>query len=165
MKSVLKYLILGLLPMTFLGAAELKIEWTDPEEFRDADHYYNGGKKSKTIVTSNLERFFERDARRYLPEGTVLEMTVTELDLAGDFEPWHRGNWDDVRIVKSIYPALIKFNYRYLGENGEVIAEGEEKLWDRLVPDSMRARFLGRSESYPYIKSLVRDWIRDLDED
>lgn len=165
MKRIVIAWIAGCLAVASLHAAELRIEWTDPEEFRDADYYYNGGARSKEIVLNNLEKYFIRLAERHLTEGTVLEMTVTELDLAGDFEPWRSPDFNDVRIVKEIYPALIEFDFRWIAEDGTVIAEGSERLRDTLVPRSIAASFIGRTENYPYVKAMVRDWMRKLGKD
>jgi hypothetical protein len=153
-----------LLPLTALNlsAGELKIEWEDPNSFRDADYYYNGGDRSKQIVFDSLERFFSKQAERLLPEGSVLEMNVVELDLAGDFEPWNMPHNHDVRIIKRLYPAQIEFEYKYMDADGTIVAEGQEKLRDRNVPSNLRARSISQTENYPYIKVLVRDWIRDL---
>lgn len=143
-------------------AGELKLDWQDPSEFRDADYYYNGGEKSKEIVIKNLTKYFTKEAERQLPEGTVLEIKVTELDLAGDFEPWRAPTWNDVRIVKDIYPALIEFDYKYIGADGVVISEGSERLRDTLIPRSITAVQIGRTENYPYVKNLMRKWMRKL---
>jgi len=164
-KRITQWILLLMIPATFMGAAELKIEWSNPEDFRDADYYYNGSEKSQKIVLTNLEKFFTRDAERFLPEDYSLEMTVTELDLAGDFEPWHGSSMQDVRIVKRIYPALIRFDYRLLDAQGTVVSEGSERLRDHMMPMSMSTSFLGRSESYPYVKSIVRDWMRRLTDE
>jgi hypothetical protein len=159
-----KAILCLLLPLlaSSIFAGELKLDWKDPESFRDADYYYNGGKKSKEIVMNSLDRFFTKEAKNRLPEASTLEMTIIELDLAGDFEPWNMPHNQDVRVIKRLYPALIEFEYRYLDANGGVISEGTEKLVDRNVPSSLRARTLGNHENYPFVKSLIRDWIRDL---
>lgn len=162
MKHINKMILVFLLAALPLTAGELKIEWSNPNEFRDADYYYNGGPKSKEIVLNNLERYFKRQAERRLPEGYVLNMKVTELDLAGDFEPWHTGAWDDVRIIKTIYPAIIEFDYQLVDADGKVVSEGSERLRETMIPQSMSAEFLGRSELYPYVKTLVRDWMRKI---
>lgn len=162
----MKNRFLGIFSLIFsslwISAGELQIEWIDSDNFRDAEYYHNGGDRSTQRVLNNLDRFFSKETRRFFEEGVVLEMKVTQLDLAGDFEPWHGTAGHDVRIVRSIYPAYITFEYRLLGENGEVLQEGEEKLSDRLMGQSMASQFLSRSESYPYVKSLVRDWMRKL---
>ena len=162
MKYITQMIMVFLLATLPLAAGELKIEWSNPEDFRDADYYYNGGEKSKEIVFNNLERYFKKQAEKRLPEGSVLTMKVTELDLAGDFEPWHAGVWDDVRIVKTIYPAIIEFDYQLVDADGNVLSEGSERLRETMVPQSMSAEFIGRSELYPYVKVLVRDWMRKV---
>ena len=162
MKHITTLLITLLLTALSLVAGELKLEWNSPDDFRDADYYYNGGAKSKEIVLTNLERYFKKEAERRLSEGSVLTMKVTQLDLAGDFEPWNNRNFDDIRIIKSIYPAIIEFEYQYADAEGNVVAEGSERLKDDILPGNLSAQFTGRTESYPYIKTLVKDWMRKL---
>jgi hypothetical protein len=162
MKQITKIMTVFLLTAASLFAGELKIEWNSPEDFRDADYYYNGGKKSKEIVLNNLERYFTKEAKNRFPDGYVLTMKVTELDLAGDFEPWRNPGFDDVRIIKDIYPAIIQFDYQLVDADGTVVSEGSERLKDSLLPRSLSAQFAGRSEPYPYVKTLVRDWMRKL---
>lgn len=151
-----------LLTVVPLCAGELKIEWDSPEDFRDADYYFNGGKKSKEIVLNNLERYFTKEANRRFPDGYILEMKVTELDLAGDFEPWNNSSFSDVRIIKDIYPVIIEFDYRLVDADGNVVSEGSKRLRDMMIPKSLSAQFTGRSELYPYVKTLVRDWMRKI---
>ncbi len=155
-----------LLATTFsVHGAQFEVEWVSPEDFRDAHYYDYNSKKSRSIVLNDLQRFFERRAKSTLPEGGMLKMSVTQLDLAGEFEPWLRHNLDDVRIVKSIYPAFIEFDYQYMDANGTVIAEGNERLRDNIIYPNVRVRFMRNSENYPYIKSLVIDWMRELDKE
>ena len=162
MKPIITALTAFVFTVSSVVAGELKIDWQNPEGFRDADYYYNGGAKSKEIVIKNLTKYFTREAKRQLPEGSVLELTVTELDLAGDFEPWRSPQWNDVRIVKDIYPATIEFDYKYIGPDGAVVDEGSERLRDTLIPRSIVAVQIGRTESYPYVKNLMRKFMRKL---
>lgn len=162
MKPIITALTVFLFAVTSALAGELKIDWQNPSEFRDADYYHNGGEKSKEIVIKNLTKYFTREAKRQLPDDVVLEIVVTELDLAGDFEPWRAPQWNDVRIVKEIYPALIEFDYKYMGADGAVIEEGSERLRDTMIPHSIVALQIGRTESYPYVKNLMRKFMRKL---
>lgn len=162
MKRIITPIFAVFLAVASSSAGELKIDWQSPEDYRDADYYYNGSEKSRDIVLTNLEKYFVRTAKSRLPEGTVLEMTVTEVDLAGEFEPWRGPSLNDVRIVKQLYPARIDFDYKYFAEDGTLIAEGSEQLKDLMIPRSLAATTLGRSENYAYVKTLVSDWMRKL---
>ena len=46
-------------------------------------------------------------ANEVLPAGQTLTVTFTDIDLAGDFEPWRGGQAMDIRIVKDVYPPRM----------------------------------------------------------
>ena len=84
-------------------------------------------------------------------------MTFTDIDLAGDFEPWRGGQWDSVRVVKSISPPAFKFIYTVTDSSGKVVKQGSEHLRDldflmRITPDP--------SDSLRYEKQILDDWLR-----
>ena len=56
-----------------------------------------------------LRRYLTEVADSYIPDGCKLTMTFTDIDLAGDFEPWRGPQADDIRIIRDIYPPNFKF--------------------------------------------------------
>ena len=85
----------------------------------------------------------------------VLKITVTDVDLAGEFEPW-RGS-PDVRVVRDIYPPRIVLEFKRLAADGTVLQSGRRELSD---PAFMERGARGAAEPLRYEKGLIDDWVR-----
>ncbi len=138
------------------GAASVKINFDDPENFSDLEYegYYS---------EDLLERFEKavRDALKpevseNLPKGDQLQVTFLDIDLAGEYEPW-RINSTDVRIMRDIYPPRLKFEYRVRNADDEVVAQGTAQLTDLNylwnVPQT-----LWNSDTFYHERELLEDW-------
>jgi len=98
-----------------------------------------------------------KQGKRFLKEGQTLSMTITDVDLAGEYEPWRSPDFDDIRIVKDIYPPRISFSFELKDSEGTVLKSGEEKLVD------MSFQYRVRISSYDdlfYDKEMITDWMR-----
>jgi hypothetical protein len=90
-----------------------------------------------------------------LREDLHLNIWVTDIDLAGDFEPGRTPRTDDIRIIRAIYPVRIKLQFRLADSAGTVLAEGERTLTDfGRVNDPFP-----RSDALRYEKEVLRDWL------
>jgi hypothetical protein len=137
----------------------LHIEWIEPENFRDASYDDNRfSERSRSIVLKDLERWLGKRAQSHFKEKAHLRLEVTELDLAGDFEPWRGSEYMDIRIIRRIYPAYIAFSYKLTSTDGSLLAEGEEKLRHDLFTRPFNSNF----ENYAYVKEVVDDWMSRL---
>jgi hypothetical protein len=57
---------------------------------------------------------------RYVPVGMQLKMKVTDIDLAGGFEPWRGPQFGAIRITREIYPPRISLEFRLIDGSGNV---------------------------------------------
>jgi len=127
----------------------------EPENFTDArDRPFGDTQQS---ILDGATRLLQAEIGRLLPAGQTMKVTVTDIDLAGDFEPW-RGpaGASDVRIIKSIYPPRLEVSYVRTGADGQVIDQGKDVITD--LAFQMRSGL--RTDPYFYEKDLVREWIR-----
>lgn len=106
---------------------------------------------------ADLRRHLERRAHSYLAPNQTLAMTFTDLDMAGEFEPW-RLNARDVRLIKSIYPPRAEFTWVLSDENGTIVREGRERLVD--MSFDLRAGLNFGSDPLYYEKQMLDDWMR-----
>ena len=97
-------------------------------------------------------------AKYYVPEGHMLSVTFTDIDMAGDFEPWRGPRFDDIRIVKDIYPPRIVLNFRMTNAEGAVVKEGKRELRD--LAFMMKINMSFRDDPVRYEKALLDDWLR-----
>lgn len=141
------------------GGATVEVSYKDPEKFTDMSMTYLSDGADKGYL-DELQRHIERAAARLIPTGYTLAVTITDVDMAGDFEP-HRGpNLTDVRIIKRIYPPRINLTYRLTDPSGTVRSEGERQLRDLAFDWNVSP--IDREDSLRYEKALIDDFLRDL---
>ncbi|MDE2308549.1 MAG: DUF3016 domain-containing protein [Xanthomonadaceae bacterium] len=104
-----------------------------------------------------LKTYIERRAGRMLPPGERLDIVVTDIDRAGNFEPWRRGPLREVRIIKDIYPPRIDLRFRLLDASGKVLRDGTRKLRDPgFLADSGTP---SDTDNLRYEKRLIDRWL------
>lgn len=138
-----------------VGRAE--IVFFEPEKFTDVRDSYMGEATRTTYLEQIRDHVLEQ-AKYYVPEGHKLLVTFTDIDMAGDFEPWHGARWTDVRIVKDIYPPRINLTFRLVDAEGRVVKEGKRELRDLAFLMKISLNF--RDDSVRHEKALLDDWIR-----
>lgn len=106
----------------------------------------------------NLRDHVGKLSSEYLPEGQKIQVTFTDIDLAGDFPPVRGASMDHVRVMKDIYPPRVAFSYRVTDASGAVIKEGKDELTDRNYLTT--AALTDRSDPLRYDKALLSDWFR-----
>lgn len=105
-----------------------------------------------------LKSYIEQRASKMLPPGERLAIVVTDIDRAGNFEPWRPYPMRDVRIIKDIYPPRIDLRFQLFDADGKLIREGTRKLRDpAFLSDS---GYPGDSDSLRYEKGLINRWLR-----
>ena len=85
--------------------ARVSVVFVKPEGFTDVR--YSKTERNSPAILLQLQRFILDTAARYLPESMRLEVKITDIDLAGDFELFRGPQFDHVRVIKSIYPPRI----------------------------------------------------------
>ncbi|MBI2813588.1 MAG: DUF3016 domain-containing protein [Opitutae bacterium] len=128
-----------------------------PENFTDVKDEYMGTDRGREAVLAELKQHIMKRAVRYLEAGQRLEVTVTDVDLAGGFEPWHRLNLHNIRIVKDLYPPRVTLQFRLLDGDGSVLNEGTRQLQDLGYLASMAWPL---SDPLRYDKEMLNAWLR-----
>ena len=144
---------------SLLTAAESKsgdvsVAFHEPKKFTDARSHFGGETDQHYLDT--LASHLKRIAPKHLAPGMKLEVTFTDIDLAGDFVPGDARS-QDVRIIKEIYIPRQKLVFKLIDANGEVVAEGERRLSDLNFMNNMS--IIGRNEPLFHDKALLSDWI------
>jgi hypothetical protein len=132
----------------------VEVKYFEPENFTDVRDSYMGSDYDRGHL-AELSNHLEWRGPAALAAGQKLTVTFTDIDLAGDFEPWRGMRWSDIRIVKPLYPARLKFSFVLTDANGAVVKAGERELNDR---DLLRLT-LG-SDALRFEKGLLDDWLR-----
>lgn len=139
----------------------VQVEWQDPDSYRDVRAQMGSNQSFRENVFKQLEKHLHKVTKK-LPEGQVLHLTVTDVDLAGQVWPgsfYGLNSANDVRIVKAVDFPRIRFNYQ-LKEHDVVVKEGEENIKD--MSFQQRSNRLFKSDPLRYEKALLERWIREF---
>lgn len=138
-------------------ASRIEVSFVEPEKFTDFKDSYTYSESGRDNLIHQFTAHLESLARVHVPEGAKLVVKITDVDLAGDFEPWHGINYTDVRVIKSVYIPRMKLDFQLLGADGKVLAEGHRELSDL----SFQMNQMGfASDALRYDKQLLTDWMR-----
>jgi hypothetical protein len=129
----------------------------EPEKFTEVSDRYLGSDQGRDDILNLLKDYLQERAQNFVREGEKLSITITDVDLAGEYEPWHRGFAQDVRIVKDLYPPRIKLAFKLTAADGTVIKEGARDLRNHSF---LASSGLPNNESYRHEKALLDDWLR-----
>src|SRR4051794_26255307 len=112
--------------------SRVQVTWTNPADFTEAKQSYCSGigRESPDEWLRELAKHVSYRAERVLPPVETLQVTLTNVQPAGTYEPWGAPRWDDVRIIKDIYPPRIDLTYTLTNASGAVVKEGKRELRD-----------------------------------
>ncbi|MBK8162251.1 MAG: DUF3016 domain-containing protein [Gammaproteobacteria bacterium] len=120
----------------------------EPENFTDAGSPYLVDRRASCLRQS---------AAKHLSVGQKLTINITDIDMAGGYEPWHGPQFSDIRAMRDVYPPRIDLAFTLTDADGDVIASGERRRRDV----SYLMTTVSRIDADPlvYEKLLVREWL------
>ena len=134
----------------------VRVTWASPATFTDFGDRRNPDERTVEAYADNLGDHLIGRARRALAPGDRLQVTIQDVDMAGAFEPVLRSSWNDVRIMKEIYPPRIDLAFTLLRADGKRL-EGTRRLTDRNYLTGPAGRF--GNDPLRYEKALLDDWV------
>lgn len=137
-------------------APRTEVTFFEPEKFTDAADGPRGTDTGRDENLEELRSFLVDRAQRYVPEGQKLSITITDVDFAGEVEPWRTPSNSDIRIVKSIYSPRIDLTFKLTDATGAVVKEGKRDLRDPMFDMMLRP---DRNDRRVYEKGLLGDWL------
>ena len=140
-----------------VAAAPVTVAFVQPERFTDVGDREVTSPNVRAAFLRALERHLQRSAGARLVPGQTLTVTITDIDMAGAFEPWRRTG-TDVRIVREIYPPRINLTFRLTDASGATEREGARKL---VGLEFLARPTLPTSDPLVYEKALLDDWLGD----
>jgi len=145
-----------LLSLPSLGQeAPVQVQYVHAENFADVGNRRFSDERIRAAYLEQLREHLTRRAAAVLAAGERLSVSITEVDMAGEFDAW-RPPSDEARIVKDIYPPRIDLSFRLAADDGKVIKEGARTLVD--------PAFMLGANRYPddplrYEKALIDRWL------
>ncbi|KGJ93321.1 DUF3016 domain-containing protein [Colwellia psychrerythraea] len=144
--------VLLLTPNAFAASSE--VTWKDYESYRDIDSGNENRKSFRERTFRKLEEHFAKLATS-LPDGQVLKIEVTDVDLAGDT---HVGGINQTRIIKQIFMPRMNFSYQLLDADGKVIQTEAVVVKDMNFMSGINLKY--RNDSLGYEKKMLDDWFK-----
>jgi hypothetical protein len=138
-------------------AADLQIEWNNPDHWQDAKATDINQQRYIERVKEVLGDQFRHEAER-LPAGQKLIVSVNDVDLAGEIEYFHRNYPFGLRVIRNVDSPRIDLNYELRDADDHVVKTGEEKLRDPGFRYITLANY--DRNVFRYERALIRDWSR-----
>lgn len=135
--------------------ANVTVTFHEPDKFTDARASFGG--PTEDYYLDILKKTIQERAALNIAPGQKLEVTITDVDLAGDFLPGRAAGSEDIRIIKEIYRPRITLNFKLLGADGKVVKEGDRMLSDMNFMNNIS--IIGRNDPLFYDKALLKDWV------
>lgn len=151
------------LPRALPVEGSVQVEWSDPAQFREIRWSRSRFDASRGDWVRTLAKWIRKRAEPRLGAGETLEVRVTDIKRAGEYEPGRQYGLsapsDHVRVLREVYPPRIHLEFRLLDAQGQVLLSGERKLRDSLYLHRGIARAWD-SDPLRYEKGLIDDWVR-----
>ena len=144
-------------PRSLPAQGDVSVDWTDPAGFSDLRFSNNSWEARRGDWVTQLATYLRDEAAGQLQPGQSMDVTITDIQRAGRFEPQHGVNYNHVRVMRDVYPPRMTLEVRITGPDGQVLAEGERRLSDMgylqnatpLDTDALR-----------FEKRMIDDWLR-----
>lgn len=142
-----------------IASARVHVTYANPQNFSENRQYGNQDRFNDVDYLDPLKAYLIKRAAAMLGPGQQLDITITDIQLAGGYEPWRRPEMSHVRIMSNRYPPRIHLHFKWIDSDGKVLREGSRKLSNLGYLYSGLAS-PGDSDPLRYDKALLHDWLR-----
>ena len=136
----------------------VSVQWGDPAQFSEIRLSNDRWEAVRGDWVRDIAQYIRKRAVRQLPPGDRLEVNITDIKRAGDYEPWRGGQASSIRYMRDLYPPRIELDFKLLGSDGRVVSEGSRKLTDLAYLSHIANPT--NSDPLRYEKQLLDDWLR-----
>ena len=149
-----------------LGAAavtpvesSVSVTYVNPEQFTESRMYGRQDQFNRIDYLAQLKAYLIKQGQAVLKPGQSLHVNITDIQLAGAYEPWRGPRWDYVRIMRDIYPPRIDLDFKLVDQDGNVLREGKRALRDLDYLHSNVSVAAAAGAPLYYDKALLRRWL------
>lgn len=144
------------LPRELPAQGPVSVSWDDPAQFTDIRYSPNKWEAARGTWVRDLAEYLRKEASKALQPGQTLDAHITDIQRAGEYEPWHGPSADHIRVMKDIYPPRLTFDFTLRDADGRVIDQGQRKLTD--LGYLVGARPM-EHDPLRYEKRMINQWI------
>ncbi len=147
----------GVTPSTWAGVT---VTFENPSQYTDFSLNDSKTEGVQKHLTSELEKHFQTLSQSYLPMSQTLEITVHDIDMAGEYEPWRAPSLTHTRIIRDIYRPRIDVSYVLRNEHGETLKQAREAVSDPNYLMKLDAAAYSPNDTLRYEKAMIRTWFQ-----
>jgi hypothetical protein len=137
------------------SSATLELNWQEMDKFTDVRAANDSRSRFQDRVRRNFEKFFQEMATE-LPEGYTWQVTITDIDLAGEVDYFVTDTGQAIRVIKEIHSPAVRFNHLLRDQYGEQVVGGEERLRDMAFMSRMTPR--NNTPEFSFERDMLQDW-------
>lgn len=138
------------------AAAGVEVSYKNPEKFSDASPDLPSRVPNPRVLDGLQQELTELGIRYLRPEQT-LKIEISDIDLAGEFEPTPLDRTQRIRVLRDATWPRIKLHYAFY-DGDQLRAEGDEQLKDlNYLNDSTSG---APNDSLRYEKALIDRWFK-----
>jgi hypothetical protein len=134
------------------------VAWADPAGFTEIRNSNNRFDAARGNWLTDLAQYLRKRSEAVLPAGERLQLTIVDIDRAGDYEPWRGLALQDTRIVRDLYPPRMTVQFQLFDASGKLLEEGERKLSDPAF--LLGSSPINDSDPLRYEKRMIDSWVR-----
>jgi hypothetical protein len=157
MRRFIGLVALAVGPALAASAGSVEVVYVNPEAFAAQRDAMRPSPGVRDQYLADLKRYLEGRAARHVAGGETLLVRITDLQLAGIYDPLLRPPAASVRIVREVTPARIDLSFALARADGAVLREGRRELRSVGYP---LAPGVDPSDPLRYEKVLLDDWLR-----
>jgi len=139
--------------------SSVSVTFVNPEQFTENRLYGRQDRFNRIDYLAQLKAYLIKQGQAVLKPGQSLHVNITDIQLAGAYEPWHGPRWDYVRIMRDIYPPRIDLDFRLVDQDGNVLREGKRVLRNIDYLHSGVSLPAATGATLYYDKALLRRWL------
>jgi hypothetical protein len=143
-------------------AGEAKVTWQEPDKYRDIREGNESRVGFREQLFKDFELIFAKLAEQ-LPDGFLFEVTVTDVDLAGEVNGSYGATWQDIRVIKDLYWPSITFSYTLTDANQALLLAGKEHVRDMGFLSGKASAF--KTNRLRYEEKMLKDWFKNQQQE
>ena len=159
LKATVLVAAMGLAGFASADQSRVTVNWAPADQLTEVkQNPMERGQMRAKDWQGALTAYVQKRADRQLPPGQRLDVTFDDIKLAGDYEPWHSLQAQDIRFMKDIYPPRATVTYKLTDADGRTIKEGTSKLLDMAYME--RGTPTTETDPLRFDKRMLDDWLR-----
>jgi len=154
----------GLAPVRAASAAtsgsNVSVTYVNPDKFAENRFFGMQDRFNHVDYLAELKAYLIKRGAKIIPPGQHLQVNITDIQLAGAYEPGRGPQSDHIRMMRDSYPPRIDLNFQLTDQNGKVLREGKRVLRNLNYLQSGLSTPGARTGSLYYDKALLDSWLR-----